>query len=79
MRSEEYTREARARHSWVRSSLLRMSSGDPSKLLTLLNILITGKFGLGACLVGVSLGECECDFQASQCAGVSLGTFLAGL
>ncbi len=37
------SRKAQARHSWVRSSFLLMSSGNPSKLLTSLNILITGK------------------------------------
>jgi hypothetical protein len=42
-RIEEPTREAPARHSWVRSSLLLMSSGDPTKLRTSLNILITEK------------------------------------
>jgi hypothetical protein len=42
-RSEECTQECRARASRVCSSLLLMSSGDPSKLLTQLNILITGK------------------------------------
>ncbi len=37
------SRVARDRHSWVRSALLLMSSGDQNKLLTSLNILITGK------------------------------------